>query len=40
MQHAIFKREIVGQLLHRRGEPRRFIQVVTGPWGVDENPSF
>lgn len=31
MQHAIFKREIVGQLVKRIDEPRRFIQVVTGP---------
>jgi len=31
MQHAVFKREIVSQLRQRIHEPRRFIQVVTGP---------
>ena len=31
MQSNIFKREIVGQLIQRIREPRRFIQVVTGP---------
>ena len=31
MQHAVFKREIVGQLIQRINEPRHFIQVVTGP---------
>jgi len=31
MQPNIFKREIVGQLIQRIREPRRFIQVVTGP---------
>ncbi|UCE08556.1 MAG: ATP-binding protein [bacterium] len=31
MQPIVFKREIVGQLIKRIHEPRRFIQVVTGP---------
>lgn len=31
MQHTVFKREIVSQLIKRIHEPRRFIQVVTGP---------
>lgn len=31
MQPIVFKRKIVGQLIKRIHEPRRFIQVVTGP---------
>jgi len=31
MQAPVFKREIVAQLRRRLAEPRRFIQVVTGP---------
>lgn len=31
MQALVFKREIVSQLRQRLAEPRRFIQVVTGP---------
>ena len=40
MQTTIFKREIVGRLMNRIGEPRRFIQVVTGPRQVGKTTAI